>query len=62
MKHEVVEDNITNIGTTPEWTSFRDNLAENIFNEWKGRGSLPICPIQFIVTDLCLNNFILAFL
>ena len=27
MEHEVVEENITNIGTTPEWTSFRDNLS-----------------------------------
>ena len=36
MEHEVVEDNITNIGTSHEWTSFRDNLAETIFNDWRG--------------------------
>ncbi|XP_063945568.1 protein ALP1-like isoform X2 [Daucus carota subsp. sativus] len=36
MEYEVVEDNITSIGTSPEWTSFRDNLAETLFNEWRG--------------------------
>ncbi|KAK1392910.1 hypothetical protein POM88_011966 [Heracleum sosnowskyi] len=36
MEHDGVKDNITSIGTTPEWTSFRDNLAETIFNEWRG--------------------------
>ncbi|KAK1389962.1 DNA-binding storekeeper protein-relatedtranscriptional regulator [Heracleum sosnowskyi] len=39
MEHDVVEDNITSIGTTPEWTSFRDNLVEIFFNEWRERGA-----------------------
>lgn len=28
------DDNITNVGTSNEWTSFRDNLAQTMFESW----------------------------
>nr|GEX89761.1 protein ALP1-like [Tanacetum cinerariifolium] len=28
------DDNITNVGTSNEWTSFRDNLAQSMFESW----------------------------
>ncbi|GKB71890.1 ALP1-like protein [Tanacetum coccineum] len=34
--HEVAQedDNITHVGTSNEWTSFRDNLAQSMFGSW----------------------------
>ncbi|GKD38736.1 hypothetical protein Tco_1258943, partial [Tanacetum coccineum] len=36
--HEVAQedDNITHVGTSNEWTSFRDNLAQSMFRSWNG--------------------------
>lgn len=34
-EHEVIEENITSVGRTHEWSCFRDNLAERIFDEWR---------------------------
>lgn len=32
---EIEEDVITSVGTSAEWTAFRDTLANSMFNEWR---------------------------
>ncbi|WOG89162.1 hypothetical protein DCAR_0208398 [Daucus carota subsp. sativus] len=33
-EHEADEDHITTIGTSDAWTTFRNNLADSMFNSW----------------------------
>lgn len=33
-EHEAVQDHILTIGASDEWTAFRNNLANSMFNEW----------------------------